>query len=373
MPLLAAHLVALCLASAADAQVLYWLDTNFGAPTLNKADADGNALGSVALVPGALPEGLAVDGGGHLYWAEGAWSGAKVNRAAPTLASIAPIVSGGSAFRGVAVDAVAGLVYWTTSNLITGASIRRSALDGSGATTLIALPAGSNPRGIAVDHAGGRIWWADFDLNTLFQANLGLPAGSGPYGVAVDPAGGFVYWTEYGTGMLRRSSTVVPGVATPYFGLNNPTYLAIDVAGGRLYWSEGIAGNQRVKRGSTAGGAVTTLPCPLTTYGGLVYQPDASVSVPKPGLPVEFALVPLWANPGRGPFPMRFALPREASVRLSVLDLQGREVAVLADGARPAGHHEASWTPGGADGAGIYFVRLTAAGRTGVRRIALVR
>jgi DNA-binding beta-propeller fold protein YncE len=371
------------LAPRANAQVLYWLDTNYGAPTLNQADANGSALSSVALAAGTLPEGLAIDAGGKLYWAEAAWSGAKLNRAAPTLASITPIVTGGSALRGVAVDGVAQRIYWTTSNLVTGAAIRRAALDGSGATTLVSLPAGSNPRGIAVDQLGGKIYWVDFDLNTLYQANLdgtgvtpwvGLPAGSGPYGVAVDPVAQFVYWTEYGTGNLRRSSTLFPGVTTLAFGLANPTYLTVDVAGARLYWAEGAAGSQHVRRSTTSGTGLTTLPCPLTTYGGLAFQPDAAVSVAGPSLPTEFALEPMWPNPGRGPFVVGFQLPRDAQVRLSVLDLQGREIAVLADGILPAGRHQRTWNgrgPGAA--AGIYFARLQADGRTWVRRIALIR
>jgi len=99
------------LAPAADAQVLYWLDTNYSAPTINRANADGVALASVALPAGSLPEGLAVDATGKVYWGEAAWSNAKLNRAAPTLASITPLVSGGSVLRGVAVDNVAQLIY----------------------------------------------------------------------------------------------------------------------------------------------------------------------------------------------------------------------------------------------------------------------
>jgi sugar lactone lactonase YvrE len=373
---------ALGLASTAGAQALYWLDTRYDAPSLHRADANGVELSSVALVPGALPEGLALDAAGQPYWAEAAWSGAKINRASPALANITPVVSGGSVLRGVAVDPVAGKLYWTTSNLAGGATIRRSALDGSGAATIIALPAGSNPRGIAVDHAGGKIWWADFDLNTLYQANLdgsgvsawvGLPAGSGPYGVVVDPIGPFVYWTEYGTGMLRRSSTLVPGVFTLLFGLSNPTYLTVDSGGGWLYWSEGAAGAQRIQRANTAGGPPIALPCPLTTYGGLAFQADGSLAVPGPGVPTAFALESLGSNPGRGPFPMRYALPRDAHVRLSVFELQGREIAVLADGAGSAGFHDVTWIPPGGLGAGIYFVRLAAEGRDWVRRVALVR
>src|SRR6185503_16186773 len=112
-----------------------------------------------------------------------------------TLGGITTLVSGGSVLRGIAIDDVAGMIYWTTSNLATGSSIRRSALDGSGVTTILSLGAIANPRGIAVDHAGGKLYWADFDQDAIYTANLDgssmawvtLPSWSYPYGVAFNP------------------------------------------------------------------------------------------------------------------------------------------------------------------------------------------
>jgi hypothetical protein len=53
-----------------------------------------------------------------------------------------------------------------------------------------------------------------------------------------------------------------------------------------------------------------------------------------------------------------FDLTRAADVRLAVFDALGREVAVLHDGPRPAGRHEAGLA--GAELApGVYVVRLT--------------
>ena len=53
----------------------------------------------------------------------------------------------------------------------------------------------------------------------------------------------------------------------------------------------------------------------------------------------EFALSPVWPNPVRGSTRFQFALPQEARVHLSVHDVQGRELLVLADGSYPAGRH----------------------------------
>ena len=46
--------------------------------------------------------------------------------------------------------------------------------------------------------------------------------------------------------------------------------------------------------------------------------------------------------PARGAVAIAFSLPRDMHARLAVLDLQGREVAVLAEGAMTAGPHAAA-------------------------------
>lgn len=63
-----------------------------------------------------------------------------------------------------------------------------------------------------------------------------------------------------------------------------------------------------------------------------------------------------------------FTLARPGDVRLAVYDVAGREVAVLADGPRSAGDHEALWDRSCSDGvragAGVYFARLVTADMT---------
>jgi hypothetical protein len=52
-----------------------------------------------------------------------------------------------------------------------------------------------------------------------------------------------------------------------------------------------------------------------------------------------------------------FSLPNPQKVSLRVFDLQGRTVAVLADGTRSEGRQRVAWDARGV-GAGIYFCRL---------------
>jgi hypothetical protein len=83
-----------------------------------------------------------------------------------------------------------------------------------------------------------------------------------------------------------------------------------------------------------------------------------------------------WPNPSREQTRFAFTLPGGGMARLEVLDVAGRRVAMLLDGALEAGRHEAIWSGGDAAGAppsGVYFARLTANGRTYMRRFARLR
>jgi hypothetical protein len=88
----------------------------------------------------------------------------------------------------------------------------------------------------------------------------------------------------------------------------------------------------------------------------------------------DFALAAVSPNPARGPCRVSFALPRQATVRVSLLDVQGREVAVLASGERAAGRYEVTWSAAaGRVRPGLYFVRMTTPERTFQRRLVILR
>jgi len=89
----------------------------------------------------------------------------------------------------------------------------------------------------------------------------------------------------------------------------------------------------------------------------------------------DFELAPVQPNPLRGSGRIGFALPNASHVRLSVIDVQGREVAVLAEGVFEAGRHQVRWdgASAGRAGPGLYFVRLSVAGRSLVRRTVVTR
>jgi hypothetical protein len=92
--------------------------------------------------------------------------------------------------------------------------------------------------------------------------------------------------------------------------------------------------------------------------------------------PREFAIEGIAPNPALGGLVVRFTLPRSAPIRLSVFDLQGREVAVLAAAEFAAGRHRLEWnamTRAGRAPAGVYFVCLGIPGTNLIQRITLLR
>lgn len=82
-------------------------------------------------------------------------------------------------------------------------------------------------------------------------------------------------------------------------------------------------------------------------------------------------------NPFNPSTTIRFELPRECDVVLSIYDVSGRRVAVLADAAYGPGEHEIVWAGRDARGArvasGVYFCRMEADSFEGTTRMVLLK
>lgn len=77
-------------------------------------------------------------------------------------------------------------------------------------------------------------------------------------------------------------------------------------------------------------------------------------------------------NPVRDDAAIAFTLARDGVARVEVLDLAGRRVATLADGAMRAGDHALRWSGAGAR-PGVYLVRLACADGVRVQRVVRLR
>ncbi len=99
---------------------------------------------------------------------------------------------------------------------------------------------------------------------------------------------------------------------------------------------------------------------------------------PKLQLPVSsrFALLSLSPNPSRGDVRVAFSIPQYSRVGVSVYDLQGRRVAVIAEREFVAGRFEAtlsasSVSPEGRSG--VYFVRMEWRGGHAIRKLVMTQ
>jgi len=112
---------------------------------------------------------------------------------------------------------------------------------------------------------------------------------------------------------------------------------------------------------------------PLTVR--LMARPLTALGVPGP-TPAAIAFDPAQPNPVRGETLLRFALPEAAPVRLSIFDLSGRRVRVLASGRYEAGIHELRWRGESDQGVklppGVYLARFETLGAARTQRIALL-
>jgi hypothetical protein len=87
--------------------------------------------------------------------------------------------------------------------------------------------------------------------------------------------------------------------------------------------------------------------------------------------PTMVALEQNYPNPFNPSSTIQYSLPYACDVRLSIVDLEGREIARLVDGGMPSGTHRIVWNAGNS-ASGVYFARLQAAGSTATRKLVLL-
>jgi hypothetical protein len=107
------------------------------------------------------------------------------------------------------------------------------------------------------------------------------------------------------------------------------------------------------------------------------FQIEPTALDATPLAPVALALSPPWPNPARGVVSLALTLPQSVQVTAEVLDIAGRRVRTLHQGALAAGAHSLRWNGttdnGDTSPAGIYFVRIRLDGYELARPVTLVR
>jgi len=89
-------------------------------------------------------------------------------------------------------------------------------------------------------------------------------------------------------------------------------------------------------------------------------------------MPTQYELYNAYPNPFNPSTTIMFDLPEASKVRLVVYDMLGREVAVLADGERPAGHYSLRFDAGKLS-SGMYIYRLQTNNYTQTKKLMLMK
>jgi len=92
----------------------------------------------------------------------------------------------------------------------------------------------------------------------------------------------------------------------------------------------------------------------------------------EPPLPASGIALVSYPNPVTDGATVRYDLPTSSEVTLTVHDMLGRRVAVLAEGCRGAGTHHAVFRPAGLP-SGTYLLRLCAEGAFTTRVISVIK
>jgi hypothetical protein len=89
-------------------------------------------------------------------------------------------------------------------------------------------------------------------------------------------------------------------------------------------------------------------------------------------LPDRFLFMQNYPNPFNAATTIRYSLPQEGDVFLSIYNILGQLVATLLDENKPAGNHTIIWN---ADDypSGVYFARLKTAGRAQNIKMVLLK
>lgn len=170
-------------------------------------------------------------------------------------------------------------------------------------------------------------------------------SGTNDFGIAFFASNGAPYYGNYLNAVAQSDGSGAGGSE------EIAVHLTRDDWYGLLIYSKfpAAGGNYRVQVIDPAGGAVDD------------------------GRPAEFAVRARTANPFDASVTIEYSLPWDAGARLSIFDIQGREVRRLVDAATPQGVHAAVWDGNGPDGKraanGIYFAKLSAGGKESAVRI----
>ncbi len=170
-------------------------------------------------------------------------------------------------------------------------------------------------------------------------------------------------------------SSVSPGLRiSNFFGYNGRYVVAPTIRPGAAYWAKMSGDGVVVLSGNSSAADPDALFSPSETPP----PPPLPGFSESPKIPRNFALHECFPNPFNPSTTLRYELPFESRVSVTIYNPLGQLIEVLSDRVEDAGYKEITWTARNAP-SGVYVCKLTAAGIhdnvgfSSVRKLLLVR
>jgi hypothetical protein len=147
-----------------------------------------------------------------------------------------------------------------------------------------------------------------------------------------------------------------------FFAYNKGYHVSDTIQSGEGYWVK-VASDCKLILSSGS----STFPKLSSSARRIRIVPTSEMPPPPPGeeetatygMPTDFTFEQNYPNPFNPTTTINYGLPAPSNVRISIYNVLGQVVAVVADGVQDAGYQTAEWNAGSAS-SGIYFYRIEA-------------
>lgn len=209
------------------------------------------------------------------------------------------------------------------------------------------VPIDTIPRGVG--------YWAKFG----FAQNIpitGLPRTVD----SIDVSAGWNLIGALSTPIATASITSIPGgmITSNFFSYNGLYIVADSLMPSFGYWVKTSQSGKLILASMPAADPSSIIRR-IPTSERPPAPPDMITEEGRENIPTDFALEQNFPNPFNPITIIRYAVPGESQLTLTVFDVLGRKVALLVDGVQSGGYKQVTWDASGVAG-GIYYYRLDA-------------
>ncbi len=203
---------------------------------------------------------------------------------------------------------------------------------------------------------------------------VGSTSVSNLYGLAVNPLNGQLWGIAVNNKIFRINKTNASAVQVGVPGFSITPSITFNHLG-KLYGTSGLGVQQGVliQYDTASGTAVQIGSTGFTALNSIaISQQTVGIQNISTEIPNVYSLMQNYPNPFNPVTNIRFNLPRAGSVKLSVYDALGREIAILVNENLEAGSYNYKFDASKIS-SGIYFYRLTSGSFTDVKRMAVLK